>query len=408
MTYNLKNCGPLDLTLLYKESDDHKTLLDTLKLTVKYWRRSDKIYKILKYDKQYLTEDKALTIGLFRSVICRNEKIIVFSPPKGIEFKTFSEKYSPNDCIAQEYIEGTMINMFYDQNEWEIATRSSVGGRLSFFTTEFNKDSSTFRTMFLEACNIVNLDFDKLDKNLCYSFVLQHPRNRIVVPFTTPNIYLVACYSINDYTVNVVPCCSQKESLSESTVQLPKEYTFTDFNELQEKLLSGNTDYKDVGIMLYNSAGVRSKIRNPNYEYVRQLRGNQPKKQYRYLTLRNKGKVMDYLKYYPEDKTDFDLFRKQIHYFTNTLYVNYIKCYIKKLAPLKEFPFQYRHHMFQLHQDYINELRVKGGAVTQNYVINYINNMHPSKLMYSLNYHLRKNIQDINTCNKKKDETIKV
>tara|TARA_B100000902_G_scaffold321476_1_gene314434 strand:+ start:285 stop:1505 length:1221 start_codon:yes stop_codon:yes gene_type:complete len=406
MTYNLKNCGPLDLTLLYKESDDHKTLLDTLKLTVKYWRRSDKIYKILKYDKQYLTEDKALTIGLFRSVICRNEKIIVFSPPKGIEFKTFSEKYSPNDCIAQEYIEGTMINMFYDQNEWEIATRSSVGGNIYFFNTTNNP--ITFRTMFLEACNTVNLDFDKLDKNLCYSFILQHPKNRIVIPFTTPNIYLVACYSINNYVITEIPCSSQKEHLSESTIEFPKEYDFTNFNELQEKWLSSNADYKNVGIMLHHSSGVRSKIRNNNYETVRRLRGNQPKIQYRYLVLRNQGKVRDYLKYYPEDEKNFTLFRRQVHNFTNLLHTNYIKCYIKKNAPLIEFPYQYRSHMFQLHQEYINKYREKGDTITRNFVINYINNMHPAKLMYSLNYHLRKNIQDINIINKQFNSIVKV
>ena len=39
------------------------------------------------------------------------------------------------DCIAQEYVEGTMINLFYDNEncEWEIATRSSIGGKMAFF-----------------------------------------------------------------------------------------------------------------------------------------------------------------------------------------------------------------------------------------------------------------------------------
>ena len=406
--YDLKSNGSCDLTQLYDNSYDDKTLLDTLKLTIKCWRSSDKIYKILKYDKNYLTEDKIQTTGLFRSVICKDGKILVFSPPKGIGFKKFTQIYSPNDCIAQEYIEGTMINMFYDQDEWEIATRSSVGGKVSFFIQTNNKESTTFRTMFLEACNTVNLDFDKLDKKICYSFVLQHPKNRIVIPFTTPKLYLVACYSINDYSITEVPCSSQKESLSESTVLFPDVYPFTDFNELQEKWLSGNSDYTHVGVMLHHSSGVRSKIRNPNYEYVRRLRGNQPKKQYRYLVLRNQGQVSDYLKYYPEERNEFDLFRKHIHNFTNTLHINYIKCYIKKKAPLKEFSYQYRAHMFQLHQDYINNLREKQGSITRSFVINYINNMHPAKLMYSLNYHLRKNIQDINIIDEEKNGAVNV
>ena len=128
---------------------------------------------------------------------------------------------------------------------------------------------------------------------------------------------------------------------------------------------------------------------------VRQLRGNQPKSQYRYLVLRNQGKVGDYLKYYPEDSKSFNIYRNQIHDFTKQLHNNYIKCYVNKVKPLLEYPYQYRSHMFQLHQDYINNLREKQGSITRSFVINYINNMHPAKLMYSLNYHLRKNIFSI-------------
>ena len=73
--YDLKSNGSCDLTRLYDNSYDDKTLLDTLKLTIKCWRSSDKIYKILKYDKKYLTEDKIQTTGLFRSVICKDGKI---------------------------------------------------------------------------------------------------------------------------------------------------------------------------------------------------------------------------------------------------------------------------------------------------------------------------------------------
>ena len=51
-----------------------------------------------------------------------------------------------------------------------------------------------------------------------------------------------------------------------------------------------------MGVIVYHKSGVRTKFRNPNYEFVRQLRGNEPKKQYRYLVLRQQEKVMEYLK----------------------------------------------------------------------------------------------------------------
>ena len=53
--YDLKSNGSCDLTRLYDNLYDDKTLLDTLKLTIKCWRSSDKVYKILKYDKKLVS-----------------------------------------------------------------------------------------------------------------------------------------------------------------------------------------------------------------------------------------------------------------------------------------------------------------------------------------------------------------
>jgi hypothetical protein len=46
--------------------------------------------------------------------------------------------------------------------------------------------------------------------------------------------------------------------------------------------------------------------------------------------------------------------------------------------------------MYNIHQKYINELREKKLFVTHSFVISFVNELHPSLLMYSLNYHMRK------------------
>jgi hypothetical protein len=156
-----------------------------------------------------------------------------------------------------------------------------------------------------------------------------------------------------------------------------------------------NTSYDIVGVVLYNKCtGERSKIRNPAYEQVRNLRGNQPKLQYQYLSLRKEGKVGDFLKFYPENKREFSTFRDQVHLFTNTLFANYISCYIKKEKPLIEFSEQYRTHMYTLHQKYLNELREQKLFVNNSIVQKYVNELPPSLLMYCLNYQLRKRVVD--------------
>ncbi len=142
------------------------------------------------------------------------------------------------------------------------------------------------------------------------------------------------------------------------------------------------------------ATGRRTKVRNPSYEYVRKLKGNSPKLQYQYYNLRQMGAVGDFLKFYPEHKGTFDKMRQQMHEFTFNLHSNYIRCYIKKEKPLIEFPFQYRTHMYNLHQSYLNNLRELGESVRKNVVIDYINNLRCDHLMSSINYPLKKNKVD--------------
>jgi len=398
---NIKNFNDL----LYDRKHNSCNILKLNKVECR--TENNQNYKIIKYDKDFLTFDLVNTYGLCRSIIINSDnKVIGFSPPKSLPTDTFITKYSDlnNNIIAQEFIEGTMINVFFDptiglNGGWEIATRNTIGATSTFYKS---KTSKSFRSMFLEAAKECNLLFDNLNKNMCYSFVLQHPCNRIVVPFTKPQLYLVAIYVIdNSNKENILVYTYSIDDIInfdwiDTTIKFPEIYNANTYSELIEKYASMNTNYNILGFIMYNKiTGERTKVRNPVYEQIRQLRGNQPKLQYQYLFLRKEGKVSDFLKFYPENKKEFSNFRDELHLFTNTLYKNYISCYIKKEKPLKEFSEQYRTHMFNIHQKYINELREQKLYVTNMIVINYVNELQPSLLMYCLNFHFRKRNIDI-------------
>jgi hypothetical protein len=102
----------------------------------------------------------------------------------------------------------------------------------------------------------------------------------------------------------------------------------------------------------------------------------------------------DFLKFYPENKREFSSLRDQVQLFTKTLFANYISCYIKKEKPLIEFSEQYRTHMYTLHQKYLTELREQKLFINNSIVQKYVNELHPSLLMYSLNYQMRKRAID--------------
>ena len=383
-----------------------------LKLNKIESRTNNSLYKVIRYDKSLLCCDLIPSYGLCRSIILNSANNVVgFAPPKSIHADTFINKYpesvNEGNIQAQEFVEGTMVNVFFDPTigvtgSWEISTRNTVGATSTFFKSSSSK---TFRQMFMEAANECKLDINKLDTELCYSFVLQHPENRIVVPFSKSQLYLVGIYKINNMPNNITVDFFDiyeytkffRDDLA-TTVNFPIIYNFEKYSDLIEKYGSMNTSYNIVGVIIYNKkTGERTKIRNPVYEQVRNLRGNQPKLQYQYLCLRKEGKVKDFLKYYPENKKEFSTFRGQVHLFTNTLYSNYVSCYIKKEKPLIEFSEQYRTHMFNIHQLYMNELREKKQFINNTMVQKYVNELHPSLLMYCLNFQMRKRNIDIVT-----------
>ena len=357
-------------------------------------------YTMFHYDKSILSNCLVEEYGLLRSVIANeNKQLVSFSPPKSLQADDFIKMFPLREeaIIAEEMIEGTMINVFWDAqlNMFNIATKSTIGGNVYFFK---NKEKKTFKMMFEEVASIAKLDIQTLNKHFCYSFVMQHPDNRIVVPFAKPQLYLIAVYSIVQKWVNEavfldVYQCNPHDAYdwSSTGVQFPKRYEqWNNYTELINKYASLNTPYTTLGVMIKNmQTGARCKVRNPVYEEVRQLRGNQPKHQYQYLSLRQQGKVRDFLKYFPEYKKDFSQFREQVHAFTNTLYLNYISHFIKKEAPIETFPEQFRTHMFKLHEKYKTELKPNNSYVSNTVVIEYVNTLHTSQLMHVLNYNFK-------------------
>jgi hypothetical protein len=365
-----------------------------------YFTKANEKYSIIRYNKEFLCSDLINMYGLLRSVILSGPRVVCFAPQKSLSGEKFILQYptKTQNIVAEQFIEGTMINVFYDTNCcWQLATRNTVGAEVSFYKSS----NMTFNQMFIEACINNNFNIQTLNTKYCYSFILQHPSNRIVVLFKKPQLYLVGVYEIIQKNENVVVV---EENLSEvqkgefgslTGIMFPEKYEFTNYTELIDKFASGNTSYDVMGIIVKNTqTGERTKFRNPTYEEVRHLRGNQPKLQYQYLCLRHSGKISQFLKYYPETKEEMSKFRGQVHMFTENLHKNYITCYVKKEQNIRYYTEQYRTHMFKLHEHFINNLRPNKLYITNTEVIKYVNNLHPSLLMYCLNYNMRKRMID--------------
>jgi hypothetical protein len=411
-------------------SSEIEKILNSLKLTMKNWKTDTGMYSIIKYDKLAfgMTQEDYATIGLLRSVVVDEMgRIVAYSPPKCLSVTEEREKsFNDNNIMselsggdsdttanrwcAEEFVEGTMINMFYSKTDageaWEIATKSTVGGNVVFYSPKNPKDNveirdkDTFRNMFFETCAKLGFKYEELPKEFMYSFVLQHPKNRIVLPITDAKIYIIGVYSINNDTLDVTSLSTAGfvEKYGAGVILRPKQlfadnYTVDGF---KKEYASMNSSYNMMGVVFCNmETGVRMKVRNPTYEMVKNLKGVDQKLQLQYLTLRHGGRVADYLKTYSEYKGDFAVYRNQLHGFTRSLHENYLDCFVFKKRKFIEFPQQYKKFMFGLHKKYLEELREIKGSVTFNYVVDFVNTQNPLALLYSLNHVVRQHKKTI-------------
>ena len=384
---------------LIDEIKTNKTSVSKYYDIIEYLSKNQQNYILIKYNKDLLRPDLTRSYGLLKSIVVYKSRLLAFSPPKSLLAEYFMIKYpnKSNNIIAEEFIEGTMINLFYDNvlKCWEISTRNTVGGDVTFHSNK------TFKTLFLEVCTSNGLNISLMDPRYSYSFVLQHKENRLVVPINRDNLYLINVYDIIYTTDDIVVHELNMEEVKlwpfwkNNNIKFVSKYEFNTYSELIEKYASRNTPYDIMGVVIRNTeTGERTKIRNPIYEEVKQLRGNQPKLLYQYLCLRKQGKVHEFLTYYPEMKDKLSQFRDRVHMFSDNLHKNYVECYVKKANPLNTYSSQYKTHMYNLHQHFISNLLPIKQFINKTEVIKYVNELHPSLLMHSLNYNLRKKIID--------------
>jgi len=335
-------------------------------------------YSIFFYNKPQITEFNDISRSI-RSVVVDNvvQKIVSLSPSKSLYMDEFISMIPFSDVIVEEFIEGTMINLFWDvyENKWEISTKTTIGGNVIFFS------NCTFNKMFYETVEYCKLDLSVLDKSISYSFVMQHPNNRIVSVFTNPCLYLIEAYNIETNTFLDV----RQMNLN---VKCPSILdNFNNYCHVVDYYNENNIPSSFMGIVIRKrGSNIRTKVRNPNYEKIRLLRGNSSNLQYHYFTLVKENKIDEFLYYYPEYINKIKKYESLDKKFIYNLYKNYVSCYINKKLELKNYPKNYKTHMFFIHHIYLNQLKPNKKTVKYDIVNEYVKKLDNSLHMWSVNF----------------------
>jgi hypothetical protein len=289
--------------------------------------RPDFPLAVLYYDKK--KSDMANpSVGFFRSVIwdtVKNRPVCV-GPARGSKFSAAVA----GPIHVQDFIDGVMINMFYYNGAWHLATRTQIGAENSFYGRR------PYASLFWEAFAALGLTLDSLDTTATYSWVLQHPEERIVVApeFGIPKLYLIKS--------------------EDSALKVPRPVTH-DLDTLEKikdrvQLWGRKFGAQWQGLIFYDKNGTRYKIRSDAYEEARHLRGNQPKREYLWLERWTEGRLPAYTRLYPEEEHQATAIVEQFKTCTKEFYEVYGSVYKEKKFPLKAAPQKYRKLLWEARQ----------------------------------------------------------
>jgi hypothetical protein len=369
---------------------------------------------------------------------------VSIAPSVPIPLYDFLQKYPVGTDHIQVNMmnEGTLIQLFYDTtaNEWQIATKGSIGGNNRHYRTEYPgytfRTQKTFREMFYDAltqvsqrpsadspeadveleeglhCSILYCATEtyyyrplssipyiqSLDKSCCYSYLVAHPSNPVTNVVFTPSITLIAVCEIlpcdsngtTTYVAHSIPQEIFAERIPENYKNIVRVQHSFDWRgkSLEEEALNFLfINDHNPGVMFTNTqTGERAVLENVSYTYTAQLRGNHPNLQFQFFELRYTNRLGEFLARFPVFNDLFEHFFHQYCEFAFQVYSTYVQYYIHKKAEYKHTP--YFKYASNIHRDIFIEAKRNGCTtiITREIVQYYFDTMTPPQLMGILNH----------------------
>ena len=359
----------MELQTLLDENTNYIDIIKREGFKVKNYS-SQKLYLIkTHYNKNVVIEDDIVWKAYCKSAIIdsKTNKIICLSPMKSIKKDSIEDYEKDFMYDLQQLIDGTMINLFFHNNEWKISSRSEIGGK------NHNYKTPRFIELFKEASK--ELNYENLDKNHSYSFVLRHCKNRIVSPVFKNILILINVFDTSSDCIREL-----------SFVEMHFLYKEVDGFELLKPIdiseLNNDLSYPWICKgYTYKIDGKRYTWKNPQYETVLELKSNQMNPLYHYIELRKKNKLSEYLTYFPEMQHQFTNYRDKIHTLTNDIYTMYKLIRIKKEKNIKDCPFIMRPLLYKLHKKYL-ETKI---PISWSDMKRFVNELDTKQIVYIIN-----------------------
>ena len=295
---------------------------------------------IFKYKNKY--DD--LAVRACRGLILDKDtkKIVCQSNLGTISFEDFISKVPIENCVVEENLEGTLINLYYYDNRWCVSTKFCINAENSKF-----RGNKSFRQYFDKLCDI---DKYRLDTNFTYSFLLQIPENRLVSKIKKRQLYHIE-------TQNNI---TGEKIYFDIGIKKPKILKLNDLNTLKinsyrnlnKELIKLNWCIK--GFMLYSpDRKYRCSLINPAYEVPLQMIKDQTDIKYIMLnSVYYDGNINDVTYYFPEYIPIKDKVMSDVNDLVKILYGVYKDTYCYKKNTVDDVSPKYKKILTNIHKVY--------------------------------------------------------
>lgn len=353
-----------------------------------FFKENEIIYRKYSKENSIIMKDKNRDDNISWKRFCRgliinpnDNSILVVPPVKSNELtkEDFFSKEINESIIIQELVEGTMINMYYHNDQWNYSTRSSIGLKNKW------DNKKSFHEM-LQDCDKIQTDF--MDKEINYSFVLRHKDNRIVTPVYQNELILVEVHRGSE-NVSLLKCREIADKICVENGFKDLGFTFvrqfktSNYDDL-DKLFHLENNYHIKGFTMKDfENNLRYKWTNPSYKFVEDLKVNTNNKCMGYLSLRKNGNLKEYFKYFPEDRHSFNEYRDKFKSIVDRLFISYQRVFVQKTQDKKEVDYALKPLIYELHKSYLNNKK----PTTYNTVKEYFHNLPVKKIQFVMNYY---------------------
>ncbi len=232
-------------------------------------------------------------------------------------------------------IEGTLMRVYYYGGRWMLSTKKCVNAAKARWLSK-----RSFQELFEEVFPVDA--FGRMDVNSCYSFILCHPENNMVVQYSAPQIFHISTREMNTF----------QEMDVDIGIQKVPHQPVVDGDLSILTTLASMTELSYEGYVLVDGYYHRQKFMSNIYKKARDVWGNTNYRFYRYLELRKSGEeaLLEYLTFFPHDKDVFAGFEVQFV----SLCQHVLEVYMKKNVEKKgTVPFYLKRLIFDIHGEFL-------------------------------------------------------